>query len=57
MTKGDIARLGNELGVDFSNTYSCYKGGRKHCGKCGTCIERKEAFEIAGVEDPTDYED
>ena len=57
MTKGDIARLGNELGVDFSNTYSCYKGGSKHCGKCGTCIERKEAFEIAGVEDPTDYED
>ena len=56
MTKADIARLGGELGVDFSLTYSCYKGGEKHCGKCGTCIERKEAFELAGINDPTEYE-
>ena len=56
MTKADIAKLGSELDVDFSLTYSCYKGGEKHCGKCGTCIERKEAFELAGINDPTEYE-
>lgn len=54
--KGDIARIGTELGVDYTHTYSCYKGGEKHCGKCGTCVERKEAFELAGVADPTEYE-
>ena len=42
--------------VGGSLTYSCYKGGKRHCGKCGTCVERKEAFEIAKVKDPTDYE-
>ena len=57
MSKTDIVSLGAELGVDFSLTYSCYKGGEKHCGKCGTCTERKEAFEQAGVKDPTEYED
>ena len=41
------------MGVDYRETYSCYKGGEKHCGKCGTCVERKEALE--GF-DPTDYE-
>ena len=56
MNKGDIAELGNRLNVDYSHTYSCYKGGEKHCGKCGTCVERKEAFEQAGVDDPTEYE-
>ena len=45
ITKRDIALRGRKLGVDFSLTYSCYKGGEKHCGKCGTCIERKEALE------------
>lgn len=55
--KSDIARLGKRLGVDYSLTYSCYKGGEKHCGKCGTCVERKEAMAQAGIEDPTDYED
>ena len=54
--KEDIAGLGARLGIDFSRTWSCYKGGDIHCGKCGTCVERKEAFEIAGVEDPTVYE-
>ena len=57
ITKSDIARLGTRLGVDYSLTYSCYKGGEKHCGKCGTCVERKEAMAQAGIEDPTDYED
>ena len=55
MTKADIARRGAELGVDFSLTYSCYKGGERHCGRCGTCVERREAFSLAGVPDPTDY--
>ncbi|MCG8603144.1 MAG: 7-cyano-7-deazaguanine synthase QueC [Verrucomicrobiales bacterium] len=53
--KEDIVSVGAELGVDFSETWSCYKGGELHCGKCGTCVERKEAFAIAGVEDPTVY--
>lgn len=57
ITKADIARLGGRLGVDYSLTYSCYKGGEKHCGKCGTCVERKEAFAKAGVADPTVYEE
>jgi 7-cyano-7-deazaguanine synthase len=56
LTKGDIAHIGAELGVDYSHTYSCYKGGEKHCGKCGTCVERKEAFALAGIPDPTEYE-
>lgn len=51
-----IANKGTEIGVDYSLTYSCYKGGEKHCGKCGTCVERKEAFRNAGVQDPTEYE-
>ena len=54
LTKRDIALRGKDLGVDYSRTYSCYKGGEKHCGKCGTCVERKEA--LAGF-DPTVYED
>lgn len=56
ITKSDIARIGHELGVDYADTYSCYKGGEKHCGKCGTCVERKEAFALAGIPDPTIYE-
>ncbi len=56
MTKADIARWGTVLGVDYSKTWSCYKGGGKHCGRCGTCRERKEAFREAGVPDPTEYE-
>lgn len=57
VTKADIARLGHTLGVDYLLTYSCYKGGEKHCGKCGTCVERKEAFAKAGIADPTVYEE
>lgn len=56
LTKGDIVKCGSKLGVDFSLTYSCYKGGHKHCGVCGTCRERKEAFASAGIEDKTEYE-
>lgn len=55
--KEDIAARGAELGVEFEKTWSCYKGRDIHCGKCGTCVERREAFQIAGVEDPTQYED
>jgi 7-cyano-7-deazaguanine synthase len=53
--KTGIARLGNELGVDFSHTWSCYKGGDIHCGTCGTCVERREAFANADLTDPTPY--
>jgi 7-cyano-7-deazaguanine synthase len=41
--------------VNFARTWSCYKGGEIHCGKCGTCVERREAFALAGVQDPTVY--
>ncbi|WP_411145867.1 7-cyano-7-deazaguanine synthase QueC [Streptomyces sp. x-80] len=57
LTKADIVRRGHELGVPFELTWSCYKGGSVHCGTCGTCVERKEAFELAGVADPTEYAD
>jgi 7-cyano-7-deazaguanine synthase len=55
MTKGTIAAEGAKLGVDFARTWSCYKGGAIHCGKCGTCVERREAFAQAGLKDPTEY--
>jgi 7-cyano-7-deazaguanine synthase len=55
MTKGGIAAEGTRLGVDFTRTWSCYKGGEIHCGTCGTCVERREAFLQAGVVDPTPY--
>lgn len=57
ISKTDIAKHGKDLGIDYSETWSCYKGGEKHCGKCGTCVERKEALRDAGIEDPTEYED
>lgn len=56
LTKTDVARHGKLLGIDYSKTWSCYKGGEKHCGKCGTCVERKEALRDAGIVDPTEYE-
>ncbi len=56
-TKAQIARRGYELGVDFSKTWSCYKGGATHCGTCGTCVERREAFHLVGMSDPTSYQD
>ena len=56
ITKSQIASIGKRLGIDYRETWSCYKGGVVHCGKCGTCIERKEALAEAGIEDPTVYE-
>ena len=56
ISKADIARKGKTLGVDYSKTWSCYKGGKVHCGRCATCIERKEALRLAGIEDTTEYE-
>ena len=55
--KSDIAAEGARLKVPFEETWSCYKGYENHCGRCGTCVERREAFDISGVEDPTVYED
>ena len=57
ITKGDIVRKGIALGIDYGKTYSCYRGKERHCGRCGTCQERKEAFAEAGIIDPTNYED
>ena len=56
MTKGDIARRGRELGIDYVETWSCYQGGERHCGRCGTCVERREALQQAGITDTTEYE-
>lgn len=56
LSKTNIAAMGATLGVPFELTYSCYKGNAKHCGKCGTCFERKEAFRDSNVPDPTEYE-
>jgi 7-cyano-7-deazaguanine synthase len=56
LSKGQIAAAGARLGVDFARTWSCYKGGAVHCGRCGTCVERREAFLQAGLADPTRYE-
>ena len=55
LNKGQIVAEGKRLGVDFARTWSCYKGGELHCGVCGTCVERREAFQQAGVTDPTVY--
>ena len=56
ITKTDIALRGKQLEIDYSETWSCYKGGEVHCGKCGTCVERKQALREAGLEDTTQYE-
>lgn len=57
ITKADIARIGKRLGIDYSETWSCYKGAEHHCGKCGTCRERREALAEAGIDDTTVYDD
>ena len=57
ITKTDIAIRGKRLGIDYARTWSCYKGGDKHCGKWGTCTERREALAAAGITDTTQYED
>lgn len=56
LTKADIARRGKDLGINYAETWSCYKGGEHHCGKCGTCQERKQAFREAGIDDKTIYD-
>ncbi|ANT59734.1 7-cyano-7-deazaguanine synthase [Salipiger sp. CCB-MM3] len=56
-TKADIVTEGAKHGTPFAQTWSCYKGGETHCGRCGTCVERREAFHLAGVADPTIYAD
>ncbi len=55
ITKTDIALIGKTIGLDYTETWSCYKGGNVHCGKCGTCVERQEALRNAGIEDKTEY--
>ena len=57
LTKTEIVARGTRLGVPYSKTYSCYQGGERHCGRCGTCRERHEAFVANGLEDPTLYEE
>lgn len=57
LSKTDIALRGKRLGVDYATTYSCYKGGEKHCGRCGTCLERRRALADAGIVDTTEYDD
>ena len=52
LTKADVVKLGNELGVPFELTWSCYEGGDKPCGVCGTCRDRAAAFEQNGLTDP-----
>ena len=56
-TKADIAAEGARLDAPFIETWSCYKGGAQHCGRCGTCVERREAFHLAKLKDPTEYDD
>ncbi|GAB4299873.1 MAG: 7-cyano-7-deazaguanine synthase QueC [Roseovarius sp.] len=57
LSKAEIVAEGARIGTPFAETWSCYKGGARHCGRCGTCVERREAFHLAGVPDPTDYAD
>jgi len=56
LTKTEIAARGAALGINYAETWSCYKGGDRHCGRCGTCVERHEALVDAGIDDPTEYE-
>ena len=57
LTKTEIVARGTRLGVPYGKTYSCYQGGERHCGRCGTCRERHDAFVANGLEDPTLYEE
>lgn len=55
MTKADVVKTGLKLKVPYELTWSCYEGGEKQCGTCGTCIDRKNAFKLNGVKDPVEY--
>ena len=57
LSKTDIACRGKRLGIDYSTTYSCYRGLEKHCGRCGTCKERRQALAEAGIVNTTEYEE
>jgi len=57
LPKSAIVTEGARHDTPFADTWSCYKGGAIHCGRCGTCVERREAFHLAGVDDPTLYAD
>jgi 7-cyano-7-deazaguanine synthase len=57
VSKADIVTEGTRHATPFDQTWSCYKGGDVHCGRCGTCVERREAFDLARLQDPTDYAD
>jgi 7-cyano-7-deazaguanine synthase len=57
MTKAEIVEIGTSLNVPYEDTWSCYEGRELHCGLCGTCNERKEAFRLANVPDPTEYQE
>ncbi|MDH4412184.1 MAG: 7-cyano-7-deazaguanine synthase QueC [Rhizobium sp.] len=57
ISKAEIVAEGARHQTPFADTWSCYKGGEHHCGRCGTCVERREAFHLAGIADPTVYED
>jgi len=57
VSKAAIVADGAKHGTPFAETWSCYKGGKLHCGRCGTCVERREAFHLADIPDPTEYED
>jgi 7-cyano-7-deazaguanine synthase len=57
LTKAEIVQRGKVLGVPFQLTWSCYEGGTRHCGACGTCVERREAFQLARIDDPTEYDE
>lgn len=56
-SKGDVVQQGMRIGVPYEKTWSCYKGDDVACGRCGTCVERLEAFEQAGFPDPISYSD
>ena len=56
LNKSQVVKKGLEIGVPYELTWSCYEGHEKACGKCGTCIDRKAAFELNGVKDPIEYE-
>lgn len=56
-SKTDVARIGADLDAPLHLSWSCYNGRDRHCGRCGTCVERAEAFQDAGLTDPTDYEE
>ena len=57
LTKEEIVKLGVETGAPMELSYSCYKGGNKHCGVCESCMRRRRAFTQLGIEDLSDYED